>query len=97
MYLSALKDMLPVIITMDRIKYHRMLPAYLADMLYLRKSDPAVWKFFQEGNISVQKNPIPVTAIGRDHVSEQENKKLNISRGQKETYRNLDARTRLSF
>lgn len=94
MHLYALRDMLPVIITMDRIKYRRMLPAYLADMLYLKKSDPAEWKFFQEGNISVQKNPIPFTAIAWDHVSEQENKKLKISRGLKEISRNLNARTR---
>ena len=42
MHFSALKDMLPVIITMDCIKYRWMLPAYLAGMLYLMKSDPAV-------------------------------------------------------
>ena len=42
MHLSALKDMLPVIITMNCIKYRRMLPAYLSDMLYLKKSDPTV-------------------------------------------------------
>ena len=93
-HVSALKDMLLVIITMDRIKYRHMLPAYLADMLYFKKGDPTVWKFFQEGNFSVQKNPIPFTAIGRNHTGEQENKKVKISRGLKGIFRNLNARTR---
>ena len=84
MHFSALKDMLPVIITMDCIKYRWMLPAYLAGMLYLMKSDPAVWRFFQEGNCSVQKNPIPFAAIGWDHAEKQENEKLKISGGLKE-------------
>ena len=61
-----------------------MLPAYLAGMLYLMKSDPVVWKFFQEGSCSVQKNPIPFAAIGWDHAEEQENEKLKISGGLKE-------------
>ena len=81
MHLSALRDMLPVIITIDRVKYRRMLPAYLADMLYLKKSDSVVWKFFQEGNFRARKNSMPFTAIGRHHAGEQENKKMKIMGG----------------
>ena len=44
-HLSALKDIMSVIITMNRIKYRRMLPTYLADMFYLKKSDPAFGNF----------------------------------------------------
>ena len=30
---------------MNHIKYRRMLPTYLADMLYLKKSDPVFGNF----------------------------------------------------
>ena len=35
--------MIPDIISMDRIKYRRMLPVYLADMKQLEESDPEVY------------------------------------------------------
>ena len=46
---------------MDCIKYRRMLPTYLAGILYLKKNDPAVWKFSQEGNSEKNKRtPYPL-------------------------------------
>ena len=45
MHLSALKYIMSLIIIMNHIKYRRMLPTYLADMLYLKKSDPVFGNF----------------------------------------------------
>ena len=47
-----------------------MFPGYLADMFYLKESDPAIWKLFQVGNFNLQKYPIPFTVIGWDHAGE---------------------------
>ena len=94
MYLSSIKDLMPAIIMMDRIKYRRMLPVYLADMIYPKESSPDIWDHFQEGNFAVQKDQIPFTAIGRDHAGEQENKKFKILGGIKGITKNINARTR---
>ena len=45
MHLSAVKDMLPTIVSMDRIKYRRMLPVYLSDMVNIETSDPSLRKY----------------------------------------------------
>ena len=71
---------------MDRIKYRRMLPVYLADMKRIENEDPAMWKFFCDGNFSVQTTEIPATAKAVDHAGEQENKKLKIQGGFKWNY-----------
>ena len=52
-------------------KYYRMLPVYLASMAKLEEIDREVWSFFQDGNLSIQKNLIPFTALGRDHGGER--------------------------
>ena len=44
LYLSSLTELLPGIISIDRIKYRRMLTVYLADMQDLQKSNPKLWK-----------------------------------------------------
>ena len=36
----------------------------------------ATWKYFEDGSFCCIKNKIPITAIGRDHCGEQENKVL---------------------
>ena len=81
MHLSSVKDMIPFITAMDRIKYRRLLPVYLADMKKLKDTDPVIWNYFEEGNFSVQKTDILGSALGIDHAGEQENKKLKIQGG----------------
>lgn len=54
--------------SIDRIKYRRMLQVYLADTKESEESDPEVWKFMQDGNFSLQKNQILFTALGRDYM-----------------------------
>ena len=81
MHLSSVKDMIPFITAMDRIKYRRLLPVYLADMKKLKDTDPVIWNYFEEGNFSVQNTDILGSALGIDHAGEQENKKLKIQGG----------------
>ena len=94
LHLAALKEMMPAIIMMDRVKYRRMLSVYLTEMKKLEYNLPKIWDFFMNGNFSVQKNTIPFTAIGRDHAGEQENKKMKIAGGLKGISRSENARTR---
>ena len=53
LHLSALKEIISDIMSIDRIKYRRMLPIYLADMKQLEESGPEVWKFMQDGNFNL--------------------------------------------
>ena len=53
LHLSALKDIISGIMSMDRIKYRRMLPVYLVDMKQLQERDPEVLKFMQDGDFSL--------------------------------------------
>ena len=59
---------------MDRIKYSRLWPRYIADMHELKSSNPETWQEFNNGNISVSKSNIPFVSIGGDHACEQLNK-----------------------
>ena len=95
MHLSAVDQTISAIIAMDRIKYRRMLPVYLADMLQLEHDDPAIWKHFMEGNFSVKKkSKIPFIALGRDHAGEQQNKIMKIKGGLKGISKEENARVR---
>ena len=40
-------------------------------MFSLMEKDPDIWRFFEEGNFSVNKSNIPFFAIGPDHGIEQ--------------------------
>ena len=44
-HLPALKYIMSLMIIMNHIKHRRMLPTYLADMVYLKKSDPVFGNF----------------------------------------------------
>ena len=68
LHLSSLQKMLPAIIMMDRIKYRRWIPVYLADVIELKNSDVEFWNYLKEGNFSVQKSQVTFVAIGRDHA-----------------------------
>ena len=76
LYLSALKDIIPDIMSMDRIKYRRVLPVYLGVMNEIEHSDPKVWKFMQD---CIQKNKIQFTALVLYQAYEQENTVSKVS------------------
>ena len=73
-HLNTLEEIIPYVTSMDRIKYHRMLPVYLSDMRALEERDPNIWQFFLDRHFSVQVNHILGTAKGADHAGELENK-----------------------
>ena len=79
---------------MDRIKYCRLLPVYIAEMYALESSDPGIWEAFYKGEFTVQKTPIPFTALGMDHTGEQVNKIIKIEGGLPGVSRNENARAR---
>ena len=79
---------------MDRTKYSRLIPVYLAEMRNLKRTDPVTWKAFSKGGFSVQKTPIPYTALGMDHTGEQVNEVIKIEGGLTGVSRNENARTR---
>jgi hypothetical protein len=67
--------------TMDRIKYKRLWPRYIVDMLVLKQDHPETWKALEEGCISVTKNQTPFVSIGADHATEQLNKAMEMHHG----------------
>ena len=74
LHLKSTEEIIPDIISMDRIKYRRMSPVYLADM----KREPSIWESFIQGKFTVKKNSIPLRSLGADHAGEQQNKLLKI-------------------
>ena len=66
---------------MDRLKYKRLWPRYIADMNDLKGKHPETWRELQEGNISVTKSSIPFVSIGADHACEMENKVMKAHNG----------------
>ena len=72
-HLSTAEALMQDFISMDRCRYRKGWMSYIADMKHLEFSDPDVWKFFMEGNFSVQKSNVLEVAIGCDHAGEQVN------------------------
>ena len=64
---------------MDRIKYTRLLPVYIAEMSGLNGTDPSIYEVNCE--FVIQKCSIHFTQIGVDHAGEQVNKLLKVSGG----------------
>ena len=63
---------------MDRIKYKRLWPHYIADMHALKNDHPETWKELELGNISVTKTAIPFVSVGADHACEHLNKFMKV-------------------
>ena len=66
---------------MDRIKYKRLLPVYIAEMSGMKFTNPAIYEKFIDGEFVIRKSFIPFTQIGVDHAGEQVNKLLKVSGG----------------
>ena len=56
--------------SMDRLKYKRFWPRYIADMYDLRTNNPNSWRKMETGNISVTKSKVPFASIGADYACE---------------------------
>ena len=57
-------------LAMDRIKYKRLWPGYIADMHALKIDHPETWRGLEESTIYVTKNAIPFVSSGADHACE---------------------------
>lgn len=79
---------------MDRLKYKRLWPRYIADMHALKTDHPDTWKELEEGNISVTKGTIPFVSIGADHACEQLNRLMKAHGGLTGISNNPNARQR---
>ena len=91
---SATEELIRDITSINRIKYRRLLPVYLAEMHNLQNTDQIIWEAFLQGEFSVAKTSIPFTAFGVDHAGEQMNKVLKIEGGIVGISRNETASTR---
>ena len=66
---------------MDRLKYKRLWPCYIANMHALNIDHPNTWRELEEGNISVTKSTIPFMSIDADHACEQLNRCMKVHAG----------------
>ena len=78
LHLEAGEALSNMLFAMDRIKYKRLWPRYIADMYDLRTNHPNTWKELEAGNISVTKNEIPFVSIGADTACEHLNKLMTV-------------------
>lgn len=81
-HLTALEVFTKFFFAHDQLNYARMIPLYLAEMKSLEKSNPEIYKEFQEGNWVVNKNShAAFCALGADHALEQLNRSMKVSGG----------------
>lgn len=91
---QAGKALSKVFFSMDRIKYKRLWPRYIADMHDSKTDYPQTWNELQTSDISVTKSSIPFVSIGADHACEQINKMMKIHSGLIGISTNANARQR---
>lgn len=65
LHLQAGEALSKLFIAMDRMKYKRLWPRYIADMHDLRTNHPQTWEELQAGNISVTKSHSLCVCWGR--------------------------------
>ena len=81
LHLEAGEALSKLFFAMNRIKYKRLWPRYIADMHALKIDHPETWSELEESNISVTKNAIPCVSIGADHACEHLNKLMKVHAG----------------
>jgi hypothetical protein len=81
LHLQAGEALNKLFFALDRIKYKRLWPRYIADMQELKRTHPETWHELQNGNISVTKSETPFVSIGADHACEQVNRMMKIHSG----------------
>lgn len=94
LHLQAGEALSKLFFALDRIKYKRLWPRYIADMQELKFSHPETWRELQDGNISVTKSEIPFVSIGADHACKQLNRMMKIHSGLIGISNNANARQR---
>ena len=81
LHLQAGEALSKLFFAMDRLKYKRLWPRYIADMHALKTDHPDTWRELEEGDISVTKSTIPFMSIGADHACELLNRLMNVHAG----------------
>lgn len=76
LHLQAGEALSKLFFAMDRLKYKRLWPRYIADMHALKNDHPDTWRELEKVNISVTKSSILFVSIGADHACEQMNRLL---------------------
>ena len=94
LHLQAGEALCKLFFALDRIKYKRLWPRYIADMQELKQSHPETWRELKDGNISVTKTEIPFVSIGADHACEQLNRMMKVHSGLIGISNNANARQR---
>ncbi len=94
LHLQAGEALSRLFFAMDRLKYKRLWPRYVADMHALKTEHPETWRELESGNISVTKSAIPFVSIGADHACEQINRLLKVNGGITGISNNPNARQR---
>ena len=94
LHLQAGEALSKLFFSMDRIKYKRLWPRYIADMHDLKTDHPETWKELHTGNFSVTKSSTPFVSIGSDHACEQLNRTMKIHSGLIGISTNANARQR---
>ena len=94
LHLQAGEALGKLFFAMDRLKYKRLWPRYIADMHALKTDHPDTWRELEEGNISVTKSTIPFVSIGADHACEQLNRLFKADAGLTGISNNANARQR---
>ena len=70
LHLEAGEALSKLFFAMDRLKYKRLWPRYLADMNNLKTVYADTWRELQKGCISVTKSSIPFVSLGANHALE---------------------------
>ena len=94
LHLQAGEVLSKLFFAMDRLKYKRLWPRYLADMNSLKTNHQDTWRELEQGNISVTKSSIPFVSIGPDHACEQLNRTMKVHAGLTGISNNPNARQR---
>ena len=72
LYLSCIREMIPLCFAMDKTNYARYLPIYYAQMTHLKEDCPDLYHHFQNGGFSVQLSSTnPFARIAVDQTTEE--------------------------
>ena len=94
LHLEAGDALSKLFFALDRIKYKRLWPRYIADMYEMKIKYPATWRELEDGNISVTKSKIPFVSISADHACEHLNRMMKVHSGLVGISNNANARQR---
>ena len=94
LHLEAGEALSKLFFALDRIKYKRLWPRYIADMHEMKTKHPATWKELEDGSILVNKSEIPFVSIGADHACEHLYRMMKVNSGSVGISNNVNARQR---